>query len=73
MLTMTYLTSRSSFLPNAFEWQFLLKVDLLNTVEANSLFSLDMFNLVSINKFQRSMLTFDISAKVAHIGVLSTY
>ena len=25
------------------------------------------------NKFQRSMLTFDISAKVAHIGVPSTY
>ena len=27
-----------------------------------------MFNLVSINKFQRSKLTFDLSAKVAHIG-----
>ena len=38
-----------------------------------SLFSLDMFNLVSINKFQRSRLTFDLSAKVAHIGVPSTY
>ena len=40
-----------------------------------SLFSLDMFNLhvVFINKFQRSRLTFDLSAKVAHIGVLSTY
>ena len=25
-----------------------------------------MFNLVSINKFQRSRLTFDLSAKVAH-------
>ena len=32
-----------------------------------------MFNLVSINKFQRSRLTFDLSAKVAHIGVPSTY
>ena len=31
-----------------------------------------MFNLVSINKFQRSRLTFDLSAKVAHIGVPST-
>ena len=34
-----------------------------------SLFSLDMFNLVSINKFQRSRLIFDLSAKVAYIGV----
>ena len=32
-----------------------------------------MFNLVSINKFQRSRLTFDLSAKDAHIGVPSTY
>ena len=32
-----------------------------------------MFNLVSINKFPRSRLTFGLSAKVAHIGVPSTY
>ena len=32
-----------------------------------------MFNLVSINKFQRSRLIFDHSAKVAYIGVPSTY
>ena len=32
-----------------------------------------MFNLVSINKFQRSRLTFDLSAKVSHIEVPSTY
>ena len=32
-----------------------------------------MFNLVSINKFQRSRLTFDHSAKVAHIGVSLMY
>ena len=32
-----------------------------------------MFNLVSINKFQRSTLTFDLSTKVAHIGVPLTY
>ena len=38
-----------------------------------SLFSLCMFNLVSINKFQRSRLIFDLSAKVAYIGVSSTY
>ena len=28
---------------------------------------------MAINKFQRSRLTFDLSAKVAHIGVPSTY
>ena len=38
-----------------------------------SLFSLDMFNLVYINKFQRLRLIFDLSAKVADIGVPSTY
>ena len=38
-----------------------------------SLILLDMFNLVSINKFQRSRLTFELSAKVAQIGVPSTY
>ena len=32
-----------------------------------------MFNLVSISKIQRSRLTFDLSAKVVHIGVPSTY
>ena len=29
--------------------------------------------IVTMNKFQRSMLTFDLSAKVAHIGILSIY
>ena len=38
-----------------------------------SLLSLDMFNLVSINKCQRSRLTFDLSAMAAHIRVPSTY
>ena len=38
-----------------------------------SLYSLDMFNRVSIDKFQRSRLIFDLSAKVAHIGVSLTY
>ena len=28
---------------------------------------------IAINKFQRSRLTFDLSAKVAHTGVPSTY
>ena len=52
---------------------FFEKLIFLNTVEARSLFSLHMFNLVTINKFQRSKLTFDVSAKVAHIGAPSTY
>ena len=34
LLTLTYLTSRSNLLPNAFRWEFFLKVDLLNTVAA---------------------------------------
>ena len=38
-----------------------------------SFFSLDMFNLVSINNFQGLRSTFDLSAKAAHIGVPSTY
>ena len=28
---------------------------------------------MAINKFPRSRLTFDLSAKIAHIGVLSTH
>ena len=32
-----------------------------------------MINIVSMNKFQRSRLTFDLSTKVAHIGFPSTY
>ena len=33
-LTLTYLKSRSSLLPNAFKWDFFLKDDFLNAVEA---------------------------------------
>ena len=33
-LTLTYLRSRSNLLPNAFKWEFFLKSDFLNTVEA---------------------------------------
>ena len=36
-LTLTYLTSRSNLLPNAFKWEFFLKVDFLNTVVAEVL------------------------------------
>ena len=42
----------------------------------NSLFSLDMLKInetMAINKFQRSRLTLEISANVAHIGVPSIY
>ena len=55
---------------------FFEKVDILNTVEAKVI----IFTLyvktnetMAINKFQRSRLTLDLSAKVAHIGVPSTY
>ena len=34
-LTLTYLTSRSNLLPNAFKWGNFLKVDFLKTTEAN--------------------------------------
>ena len=40
---------------------------------SQSFFSREMFHLVSINRFHRLRLTFDLSAKVAHIGVPSTY
>ena len=33
-LTLTYLTSRSNLLSNAFKWDFFSKVDFLETVEA---------------------------------------
>ena len=72
-MTLTYLTSRSSLLPNAFEWKIELKSLFFEYCGSQSLFSLDMFNLVAINKFQRSRLIFDLSAKVAYIGVPSTY
>ena len=43
-------------------------------LKPKTLFLLDMFlkktnETVAINRFQRSRLTFDLSAKVAHIGV----
>ena len=44
-LTLTYLTSRSNLLPNAFKWDF-FKVDFLNLLKPKSLFSLDMLNLM---------------------------
>ena len=54
--------SRSSWLPNVFEWEFFFeKLIFLILWNPKSLFSLDMFinNIdMSINKFQRSKLTF---------------
>ena len=63
-MTLTYLTSRSNLLPYAFEWEIFEKLIFLILLKPKKLFSLDMFNLVPINKFQRSRLTFDLSAKV---------
>ena len=42
---------------------FFEKLIFLILWKSKSLFSLDMFNLVSINKFQRSRLIFDLSTK----------
>ena len=50
---------------------FFEKLIFLILLKQKKLFTLDMFNLVPINKFERSMLTFDLSTKVAHIGVPS--
>ena len=75
-LTLTYLTSRSNLLPNAFKWEFFLTVDCLNTVEAKVII-LTLYvktnETMAINKFQRSRLTFALSAKGAHIVVQSIY
>ena len=69
--------SRSNLLPNAFKWDFFQKVDFLNTVEAKVIIILTWHvkpnETMAINKFQRSRLTFNFSAKVAHIGVPSTH
>ena len=54
---------------------FFWKVDFLNTIEAK-VFILTWYvetnEKKAINKFQRSRLTFNFSAKVVHIGVPST-
>ena len=60
-LTLTYLASRSNRHPNAFRWK---KLDFF-------LFSqlICLAELLTLNKLQKSRLSFDLSAKVAHIGV----
>ena len=72
-MTLTYLTSMSNLLPYAFEWDFFQKLIFLILWKPKSLFSLDMLNVVSTNKFQRSRLAFGLSAEVSHIGVPPTY
>ena len=61
-LTLTYLTSRSNLLSNAFKWEIFLK-----TVEAQVII-LTWYvypnETMAISKFQRSMLIFDLSAKL---------
>ena len=55
---------------------FFLKVDFLNTNEAKVIiltWYVKPNETMAINKFQRARLTFNFSAKVAHIGVLSTH
>ena len=52
------------------------KVDFLNTFEAKVIFLtgyVETNETMLIDKFQRSRLTFNFSAKVAHIGVPSTH
>ena len=54
---------------------FFWKVDFLNTFEAKVIiltWYVKPNEAMAINKFQRSRLTFNFSAKVAHIGVPST-
>ena len=55
---------------------FFEKLIFFNTVEAKVIilaWYVQSNEILAINKFQRSRLTFDPSAKVAHIGVQSTY
>ena len=52
---------------------FFWKVVFLNTIEAKVIilsWYVKPNETMAINKFQRSRLTFNFSAKVAHIGVL---
>ena len=55
---------------------FFWKDDFLNTVEAKVIiltWYVKPNRTMALNKFQRSRLTFNFSAKVAHIGVPSTH
>ena len=66
----------TKFVPNPFKWDFFWKVDFLNTVEAKVIiltWYVKTNETMAITKFQRSRLTFALSAKVAHIVVQSIY
>ena len=68
--------SRSNLLPYRFKWDFFWKVDFLNTVKAKVIILtryVEINETMAINKFQRSRLTFALSAKVTHIMVPSIY
>ena len=61
---------------SAFKLDFFRKDDFLKTVEAKVIIItryVQSSETMTINKFQRSRLTFDLSAMVAHIGVPSMY
>ena len=63
-------------LSNAFKWDLFWKDDFLNTIEAKVIiltWYVKPNETMAGNKFQRSRLTFNFSAKVALIGVLPTY
>ena len=52
------------------------ELDFLNTLEAKIIiltWNVEPNEVMAINKFQRSRLTFNFSAKVAHIGIPLTY
>ena len=56
--------------------KFFWKIDFLNTVEAKVIiltWNVKSNETMTINKFQRSRLTFNFSAKVPHIRVLTTH
>ena len=51
-------------------------IDFLNTIEAKVIILTQFvkpYEIMAINKFQRSRLTFNFSAKVSHIGVIPTH
>ena len=55
-LTLTYLTSRSNLLSNAFKWEFFEKMFFLKTVEAKFIIItryVQSNETMTINKFQR--------------------
>ena len=68
--------SRSNLLPNRFKWDFFKRLTFFYSVEAKVIILISYVKpneTMAINKFQRSRLTFNFSAKVAHIGVSSTH